>query len=88
VPTMLNETVEISLPEGFKADELPPAVASVFPFGSYNSSTEVADNLLRYKREYRVTDTFVPLDRIGDLKKLFTDIRNDEKNVATLKKGN
>jgi transglutaminase-like putative cysteine protease len=86
VPTMLNETVEISLPEGFKADELPPAVASVFPFGSYNSSTEVADNLLRYKREYRVTDTLVPLDRIGDLKKLFTDIRNDEKNVATLKK--
>jgi hypothetical protein len=88
VPSLLNETVEIALPEGFRAEELPPAVASVFPFGAYSSSTEVADNTLRYKREYRVSDTLVSVDRIGELKKLFTDIRNDEKNVATLKKGN
>jgi len=86
VPSLLNETVEITLPEGFRADELPPAVASVFPFGAYSSSTEVADNLLRYKREYRVSDTVVPVDRIGELRKLFTEIRNDEKNVATLRK--
>ena len=46
----------------------------------------MVDNLLRYKREYRASDTVVPVDRIGEFRKLFTEIRNDEKNVATLKK--
>lgn len=87
-PRLLTETVEIALPEGFKVDELPEPVNSAFSFGSYSSRTEAAGNVLRYKREYRVSATMVPADRISELIKLFSAINQDEKSMAILKRGN
>ena len=42
----------------------------------------------RYRREYKVTATSVPVDKIGDLKRFFGEILTDEKNFAVLKKAN
>ncbi len=85
-PSLDSDTVEIALPDGFKVDELPDPAKASFSFGQYTSKTEAAGNMLKYTREYKRTTTQVPLDRIEQLRRLFSEILTDEKNMAVLKK--
>jgi len=85
-PFLSSDQVEISLPEGFKVDELPDPAKASFPFGTYTSSAENAGNVLKYHREYKMTATQVPFSQIADLAKLFSSINVDEKAQAVLKK--
>jgi Domain of Unknown Function with PDB structure (DUF3857) len=87
-PFLNSDTVEISLPEGFTVDELPEPAQASFPFGRYVSKTENAGGVLKYTREYRVAATEVSMDQMDKLKKLFSQINLDEKNMAVLKKAN
>ncbi|HEY6968747.1 MAG TPA: DUF3857 and transglutaminase domain-containing protein, partial [Candidatus Angelobacter sp.] len=87
-PFLDSDTVEITLPEGFKVDELPDPAKASFPFGQYTSKTETAGNVLKYTREYKMTNTLVPLDHIDQLKRLFSEIITDEKSMAVLKRAN
>jgi hypothetical protein len=83
-----SDTVEISLPEGFKVDELPDPANAKFPFAQYVSKTEAAGNVLKYTREYKITSTLVPVDDMNKLQRLFSEIITDEKSMAVLKRGN
>jgi hypothetical protein len=87
-PALETDIFEISLPDGYKIDELPDPAKASFSFGEYNSKLESAGNVLKYSREYKITSSSVPPERIGDLKKFFHEINMDEKNMAVLKKGN
>ena len=87
-PTLDSDSVEITLPDGFKVDELPDPAKASFPFGEYNSKTESSGNLLKYTREYKMTTTLVPLDNFDQLRRLFSQIIADEKNMAVLKRTN
>jgi hypothetical protein len=87
-PFLDRDTVEISLPEGFKVDELPDPAKATFPFAEYVSKTESAEGMLKYTREYKQTATQVSMDQMDQLKKLFGQINLDEKNMAVLKKAN
>jgi hypothetical protein len=83
-----RDTVEISLPDGFKVDELPDPAKATFPFAEYVSKTESTEGMLKYTREYKQTATEVSMDQMDQLKKLFGQINLDEKNMAVLKKAN
>lgn len=83
-----TDTVEITLPEGFKIDELPEPAKVAFPFGQYTSKTEAEGSVLRYSREYKMAETEVPLSSIDQLRKLFLQINADEKSMAVLKRAN
>lgn len=85
-PNLDSDTVEITLPDGFKVDELPDPAKASYGFGEYKSKTEAAGNVLKYTREYKMNTTLVPLDHIDQLKRLFSEIVSDEKNMAVLKK--
>jgi hypothetical protein len=87
-PFVASDAVEITMPEGFKIDELPDPAKTSFPWGEYTSRTLADGNVLRYTREYRMATTLVPVDRIDQLNKLFSQIMVDEKNMAVLKKAN
>jgi hypothetical protein len=87
-PFLDRDSVEISLPEGFKVDELPDPAKATFPFAEYVSKTESAEGVLKYTREYKQTATEVSMDQMDQLKKLFGQINLDEKNMAVLKKAN
>lgn len=87
-PFSVVETVEITLPEGYKVDDLPePAKASV-SFAEYHSKVEDGGGVLRYSREYKVNTTLVPVEKIDQLKQMFGTINADERNMAVLKKAN
>ncbi len=87
-PTLQTDVFEISLPAGYKVDEMPEPAKANFSFGEYTSKTENSGALLKYSREYRIKGTLVPKDQIGELKKFFSQINLDEKNMAILKKSN
>ncbi|MBZ5522177.1 MAG: DUF3857 domain-containing protein [Acidobacteriia bacterium] len=83
-PFLDSDNIEISLPEGFKVDELPDPAKASFEFGEYTSKIEAADAVLRYSRQYKMRGSIVPLDRMDQLKKLFAAISTDEQKVAVL----
>ena len=85
-PFVDSDSVEIALPDGFKVDELPDPAKADFPFAEYASKTEAVGNVLKYTREYKITKTVVPVEHMDQLKRLFSDINADEKNMAVLKK--
>ena len=85
-PSFRSDSVEITLPEGYNVDELPEPTKAIYPFAEYSSKAEMAGNVLKYSREYKIETTQVPLARIEQLKKLFGQISVDERNMAVLKK--
>lgn len=87
-PYSTTETVEITLPEGYRVDELPASAKSSLAFAEYSSKTEDAGGVLRYTRDYKVRATSVPVENIDQLKRLFGEINVDEKKMAVLKKAN
>jgi hypothetical protein len=87
-PFIRRDDIQITLPEGFQIDELPEPAKASFAFGDYVSKTEKVGNTLRYTRQYKMDTTLVPLEKMGDLKKMFSQINLDEKNMAVLKRMN
>jgi hypothetical protein len=87
-PQSESDVFEITLPDGFKVDELPEPAKAAFSFGEYHSKAENSGNVLKYTREYKVGTTLVPLEKFDELKKLFSQINIDEKNMAVLKRAN
>jgi hypothetical protein len=85
-PYYNSQTVEITLPDGYKVDELPEPTTATAPFAAYTSKIEQAAGILKYTREYQMQTTLVPVEKIDQLKKLFAQINLDEKNMAVLKK--
>jgi len=82
--THQSDVYEITLPSGFKVDELPPSAENVTGFAEYHSKIEVEGSVLRYKRDYRVKDVLVPKAALEELKKLYRVIAADERNTAVL----
>ena len=85
-PSTRSETdvYEITLPGGFKADELPPAVELDFGFAEYHSKVEVEGNVLRYTRDLKLKEVLVTKKSFDDLKKFYRVITADERNAAVL----
>lgn len=87
-PFLRTDSVEITLPDGYGVDELPSPAHTVFPFAEYESKSEKSGNILKYTREYKVETTQVPLDKVVQLRQIFSEIDADERNMAVLKKVN
>jgi len=84
-PVQDTDTFEITLPQGYTVDDLPPPVDADFGFASYHSKTEVKGNVIGYTRTFEVKDLSVPVSKAGDLKKFYRIIASDERNTAVLK---
>jgi hypothetical protein len=92
VPINLSETMQeqddytIELPPGYAVDEIPNPVKLDLGFASYESSSVVKDNILRYTRTYTVREVTLSADRYADVQKLAGVIAADEHSSAVLKK--
>jgi hypothetical protein len=86
-PRRDSDLFEITLPEGYVVDELPPAVNEDYPFAAYHSKTEAVGRALKYTRVFEMKSVTVPVAQAGDLKELYRIINNDERMPAVLKKG-
>jgi hypothetical protein len=92
VPIDLRETMQavddydIQIPSGYAVDEIPDPVNLDLGFASYQSSSQVKDNVLHYTRTYTVRQVTLPADKYPDLQKLAGVIAADEESRAVLKK--
>ena len=92
MPINLSETMQeqddytIELPPGYAIDEIPDPIKLDLGFASYESSSNVKDNILHYTRTYTVREVTLPADKYSDVQKLAGVIAADEQNNAVLKK--
>jgi Domain of Unknown Function with PDB structure (DUF3857)/Transglutaminase-like superfamily len=84
-PRMDVDRIEITIPEGYQVDELPPPADADYSFGSYHSKTEAKGNVVLYTRTFELKEVSVPLNELDDLKKFYRVIAADERNTAVLK---
>jgi hypothetical protein len=83
--TAQGDVVDITLPKGFKVDELPaPMQLSIGP-ASYKSKAEITNQGIHYVRLYQIDDVHLPLARVSELKQFYRQIGTDERSVAVLK---
>jgi hypothetical protein len=84
--TTQTDEVEITLPQGYKLDELPPALELKTGPVNYTSKAEAAGNVIRYKRLYQIGEVALSSDLLGEFKKLNRQIATDERSSAVLKR--
>lgn len=84
-PSLETDEIDIALPAGFAADELPEPLALNNKVGSYRSETKLENQTLRYRRQYRLDKFVVPRADLPELNGFFTKIVADERASAVLK---
>ena len=83
---LFSDIVEISLPAGYVVDDLPTPVKADYPFATYTSKVESDGSVLRYTRTLQVKAVLVPNEQLGDLKKFYEQIAEDESATAVLRR--
>jgi hypothetical protein len=86
-PRRDTDLFEITLPEGYVVDELPPPVDEDYPFAAYHSKTDAVGRTLTYTRVFEMKSVTVPVARADELKALYRIINNDERMPAVLRRG-
>lgn len=81
-----KDRVDITLPPGYVADELPDPVSLDTDFASYKSSVTADATALHYTREYTVKQLQLDPSRYDDARKFSERIAYDEAANAVLKK--
>lgn len=81
-----SDIFQIALPAGYQIDELPPPMNASYDFAEYRSQTKLEGNVLRYQRDFKVSQVEVPMNHLEDLKKFYRQITEDENNTAVLKR--
>jgi len=79
-----SETVTVQLPQGFDVDELPDPVKLETTFGSYNTSYEVKNGELIFKRKLSQRSVTIPVSEYASVKKFFESIRAAENAPVVL----
>jgi transglutaminase-like putative cysteine protease len=79
-----TDVFEITLPAGYKVDELPDPVKVDEGFATYESKSEVIGHVLRYTRTFEIKELTVPVARADALKQLYRTIEGDERQSAVL----
>jgi hypothetical protein len=85
-PERHQDVFEITVPNGYEVDELPPAVTVDLGFIAYHSKTEHVQRKLRYTRAFEIKELSVPASSAEKLKQFYRTIEDDERNVAALKR--
>lgn len=86
-PVQYRDHFEITLPDGYEADELPAPITSDVGFAVYESKTERAGRTLRYTRTLEIRHLSVAAADAGQLKQFYREIYADERRVVVLKPG-
>jgi hypothetical protein len=84
-PRRDTDAFEIAVPAGYVVEELPPKVDIDDGFVSYHSKTEFSGGALHYTRSFEIKEVSVPADKAEQLKTLYRNIGDDERNSAVLK---
>jgi hypothetical protein len=80
-----SDVIDISFPSEYVVDEIPHARNYDLPFAMYKSASKVAEHSLHYTRTYELKDVRVQIEQLGDLRKFFREVADDEQGYTILK---
>jgi hypothetical protein len=83
--TLHTDIFQITLPDGYTAEEMPAPADTVFDFGEYHSRAAMEGKTLKYTRNYSISKLIVPSERMGELRKFFAVVAADQRAYAVLK---
>jgi hypothetical protein len=83
-PRQATDIVKVTLPEGFKVDELPDPVKAGTSFGKYTSSFEVANGRLVYTRTISTQSAVIPAERYSEVRSFFQRVSAAEQAPVVL----
>ena len=84
--TVQTDDYEISLPQGYVADDIPTPVDVKSDYGSYRSKIELTGSTLHYQRVYEINKVFVPPIKLPEARDFFKEVATDERASAVLRK--
>jgi hypothetical protein len=85
-PVLHQDEFVIELPAGYLVESLPDPVELDVGFAVYRSRSEVSGNRLTYTRSFEVRALTVPVAKIGEFRRINSEIARDERAVVVLKK--
>ena len=85
-PEAFTESTTVTLPAGFKVDELPEPVTLRTTFGEFRSSYEAKDGQVLVQRSLEVHSATVPADRYAEVKSFFEQVHGHEQAPVVLMK--
>ncbi len=85
-PALESDSFEITLPDGYEIEELPPATHLDIGYLVYDSKTEQIGRTIRYVRTLEVKNLSVPTDKAEQLKQFYRLVYADERHMAVLKR--
>jgi len=84
-PVRDTDSFEISIPAGYKVDDLPAPVDTEYSFASYHAKTEVNGGVIHYDRTFEIKQLSVPVSKVDELRKFYRTIAGDERSTVVLK---
>jgi hypothetical protein len=81
-----SETIRVKLPAGFDVDELPDPVKLETAFANYNTSYDVKDGQLTFKRSLVQRAMTIPVEQYASVRSFFEKIRAAEQAPVVLAK--
>ncbi|HSP68391.1 MAG TPA: DUF3857 domain-containing protein [Bryobacteraceae bacterium] len=84
---ILSETVRLTLPDGFKVDEMPPAVHLNSPFGMFEASWKLENpSVIVFHRTVEIPAQSVPASQYAELRKFLEMVRGAAEEPVILVK--
>ena len=84
--SLQTDDFEITLPDGYAVDELPPPSELKNDSLTYLSKTSLDGHTLKYTRTYKVNSVRFTPEQTAELRKFYSGVMADERNSAVLKK--
>ena len=83
-PLRNTDSIEITIPAGYRAEDVPDPVDLESEAVAYHSRVQVEGRTVRYSRTFEIKKLSVPLAQVDELRKIFRAIRNDENSSVVL----
>ncbi|HUJ45134.1 MAG TPA: transglutaminase domain-containing protein [Opitutaceae bacterium] len=86
-PVNVHDEVTLRLPEGISVVELPPKTLLETPFGSHQSSFDVADGAVIFRREFVLKNRVVSVEDYPALRRFLADAAKADRAAVLLRTG-
>lgn len=81
-----REEVEINLPAGLKLTEMPKLTRFTLPFMIFNATCEIAENQIKFVRDFRLRQTLFQNTAYNELRKSYEEIISSDQAQLVLTK--
>lgn len=81
-----DDRFDITLPAGYKPEELPQSISADCPYASYKSAVTLDGDTLHYQRTYEIKSVNIPTDDLSNVRQFFEKVAEDEGASAVLRR--